>query len=171
MSEAGAVPEIEAARAELVAAFNRGDTGAVAAMFADEGTLLPPGTRMLTARQDVQAFWGSVAERVGEITMTATNVKPLGAEAAREVGRIRMRPSGEQGQEIVSKYLLLWQKTAGKWTIESMIWNRVRAQQQARPQQGGGPGARAQGRRGQAGYGRSPAGRGGYGRVGSLYSR
>lgn len=172
--EPGTVPDIDAAidaaRAELVAAFKRNDIASLAALFADDATLLPPGTRMITGREGTESFWRNVAERVGELSLTPTSVKPLGADSAREVGRMRMQASGQPAQEVLSKYLLLWQKSADRWTIESLIWNRVGTPQQGRPRQGAvGGGQRAAG--GQAGRGRSPGGRSGYGRVSSLYSR
>lgn len=148
--EGGEMPELDGVRGELVSAFNRQEIAALAAVFAAEATLLPPGHRMIKGREPIQEFWSSVAEQVNEITMTPVSVRPLGQEAAREIGRISMNFGGQGPQEITSKYLLLWEKTAESWEIESFIWNRTRSFQQGRGPQG-------QNRRpGQVAYGQVP---------------
>jgi len=159
-ADAEAMSETGALSGALAAAFNRRDVVAMAAMFADDATLLPPGTRMIKGRQNIATFWSNTAERMNEISFLATDIKLLGGDAAREIGRITMKFAGQSPQELTSKYLLIWQKAGAEWKAESIIWNRISSPQPGRARQTAG-GARNRPGRGQ----------GGYGQMSTLYSR
>src|SRR5215468_8157783 len=49
--------EIDAANAKWVAAFNKGDAAAVAQLYTEQATALPPGAPMAKGRAAIQAFW------------------------------------------------------------------------------------------------------------------
>lgn len=130
--ETGNIPGLDGVREALVSAFNRQDFSALAALFAASATLLPPGTRIIKDRETMRQFWASVGEQVNEIALEPLEIRPLGGDAVREIGRIRMSvgdqsPQTEQSTQIVlNKYLLLWQRAGESWLIESLIWNRIR---------------------------------------------
>ncbi len=156
---AGEMPELEPLHKQLAEAFNRSDLDAVLGMFAEDATLLPPSLRMITGRDNMLRFWQNLAERTKQISLTATNLKPLGPDMARELGRMRMKPADASAADTLGKYLLVWQHVDGQWLVESIIWNRVRNPQEGRSRQAGGP-AKAKG---------PAAARSGYGRVANLY--
>ena len=133
--ETGNIPGLDRVREAVVSAFNRQDFSALAALFAANATLLPPGTRIMKDRDTMRQFWASVGEQVNEIALEPLEIRPLGGDAILEIGRIRMSvgdqsPQTDQSPQIVlNKYLLLWQKAEESWLIESLIWNRIRRAQ------------------------------------------
>ncbi len=126
------IPGLDAVRDALVSAFRQQDFSALAAVFAANAALMPPGTRIIKDRDTIRAFWTSFGEQVNEIALEPLEISPLGEGAAREIGRIRMNvgdrsPRMELSPQIVlNKYLLLWQRAEERWLIESLIWNRIR---------------------------------------------
>ena len=108
---------------QFFAALGRGDVGAVTEMHTDNAVVLPPNRRIIQ-RADIDAFWRNLAPRFQNIEFTTVGVEPLSKEAAREIGRFRVMPQGEETEPILSKYLILWQNIEGSWRISSMVWNR-----------------------------------------------
>ena len=71
--------------------FNKGDAAALAAMYTEDAYMLPPGAEMMKGRRAIAAFWGQQMQQIGDVKCTALDVKPLGRNAAREIGTCRMR--------------------------------------------------------------------------------
>jgi hypothetical protein len=64
---------------EWAAAFNKGDAGAVAALYTADAYLLPAGAPMVKGRADIQKFWASqMQHHPGDIKVRTLDVKPLG---------------------------------------------------------------------------------------------
>ena len=62
--------EIDAANAKWVAAFNKGDAAAVAQLYTERATALPPGAPMAKGRAAIQAFWdGAIKGGVRNATL------------------------------------------------------------------------------------------------------
>src|SRR5690242_15357294 len=78
-----AIQKLDDQRSE---ALNRGDARALAAMYTQDAYILPPGAEMMNGRSAIEAFWRQQMQQIGDIKCTAINVKPLGRNAAREVG-------------------------------------------------------------------------------------
>jgi ketosteroid isomerase-like protein len=51
------------------------------------------------------------------------DVKPLGPEAAREIGLFTLTTKGQQSQQISGKYVVVWQKVGRDWKLATDIWN------------------------------------------------
>ena len=105
------------------AAFNKGDAAAVAAMYAEDAYVLPPGAEMVKGRAAIEAFWRQTAQQMGDAKLTTVDVLPLGSAAAREVGIVSLKTKSQPPQEIVGKYAVLWRKVGGKWKLATDIWN------------------------------------------------
>ena len=103
-------------------AFNKGDTASVAKMYTEDAYLLPPQSELVRGRNAIQQFWQAVSEQAGDLKLTTVDVEPLGSDAAREIGSFSLKPQGQQ-QEIVGKYLVIWQKVGGDWKLATDIWN------------------------------------------------
>src|SRR5262245_48125381 len=58
--------EIDAANAKLVAAFNKGDAAAVAQLYTEQASALPPGAPMARGRAAIQAFWQGAIQSGGK---------------------------------------------------------------------------------------------------------
>src|SRR5690349_7009824 len=71
---------------QFTKAFNAGDIAAVAAHYTEDAVVLPPGAEMVLGRNAILTFWKAASEQFGDIKLTALDVKPLGSDAAREIG-------------------------------------------------------------------------------------
>ena len=117
--------DIDAANAKWEAAFNKGDAAAVAQLYTEQATLLPPGAAMANGRAAVQAFWkGAIDAGYKNITLKALQVDQFGA-AAREIGAFTLDAPNPQKQtvHVEGKYVVLWRRTGGTWKLDTDIWN------------------------------------------------
>jgi len=108
---------------QFAKAFNAGDAAAVAALYTEDAVILPPGGEMAKGKSAIQAFWKGAAEQLGDGKLTTVDVKPLGSEAAREIGTFTFRTKGAQPQEITGKYVVVWEKVGSDWKLATDIWN------------------------------------------------
>ena len=104
-------------------AFNKGDAAAVAAMYTIDAYVLPDGREMVKGRPAIEALWkqqmaGATVEKI-----TTLDVKPLGGNAAREIGTATMKTKAQPPQDVVIKYAVVWQKEGGQWKLLQDIWN------------------------------------------------
>lgn len=105
------------------AAFNKGDAGAVAAMYTEDAYVLPAGAPMAKGRADIQKFWTGAMQQLGDVKCTAVDVKPLGRSGAREIGTCTFKTKGASPQDGALKYAVVWQKVNGQWMLNTDIWN------------------------------------------------
>jgi ketosteroid isomerase-like protein len=123
--------EIRKHSEQFFAALRRGDVTALEDMHADNAVVLPPNRRIIQGA-DIQAFWRNMAAQFQNLESTTVGVEPLCKEAAREIGRLRFTPQGEDAEPVLAKYLILWHHTQGSWKISSIVWNRRETDQQRR---------------------------------------
>ena len=116
-------PTIERLNEQFVAALQKGDMAALGSMYTEDAYLLPPAAEIIKGRAAIQAYWTKAAEGVAGFKLTTLDVKPLGTEAAREVGTFTLTTKGQQPQEIAGKYVVVWEKSGGHWRLASDIWN------------------------------------------------
>jgi uncharacterized protein (TIGR02246 family) len=105
------------------AAFNKGNGAAVAEMYTPDATVLPPGANLVQGRRAIAAFWSKAADQLGDMTLTAVNVRPLSPTAAREIGLFTAKTKGANPQPIDGKYVVVWRKLGGHWRLFTDIWN------------------------------------------------
>jgi uncharacterized protein (TIGR02246 family) len=105
------------------AAFNKADAAAVAAFYAEDAFLLPPGADMIKGRAAIEAFWRQAVQQLGEARLTTLDVVPLGPGAAREIGTVSLKTKSQPTQEIVGKYAVVWRKIGDHWKLATDIWN------------------------------------------------
>jgi uncharacterized protein (TIGR02246 family) len=115
--------EIAAVNAKWMDFFNKGDFAAVASLYTDDATAFPPGSAMVKGRAAIAAMWKAMAEKVSDPTVTTLEVKPLGPFAAREIGTFSLKTKGEKPQEVVGKYVVIWEKVGNDWMLAADIWN------------------------------------------------
>lgn len=116
-------PTIERLNEQFVAALQKGDMAALGSMYSEDAYLLPPGAEIIKGRAAIQAYWTKAAEGVAGFKLTTLDVKPLGTEAAREVGSFTLTTNGQQPQQIAGKYVVVWERSGGQWRLASDIWN------------------------------------------------
>jgi uncharacterized protein (TIGR02246 family) len=114
---------IQSLNDKFVQAVDAGDAAAIASLYADDAVILPPGGEMMKGRSAIQAFWKAAMEQFEHGKLTAVDVKPLGSEAAREIGTFSFRTKGSQPQEITGKYVVVWEKVGSDWKLATDIWN------------------------------------------------
>ena len=117
------VAAIQQVNDRFAEAFNSGDMAAVAAMYTEDAFVLPPGAEMTQGRDKIQALWQGAAEQMSDLKLTATDVKPLGDSAAREIGTATAKTKGDQPQDMTEKYVVIWEKVGDEWKIATDIWN------------------------------------------------
>lgn len=108
---------------QWTAAFNKGDAAAVAAIYAADAYVLPPGGDMVKGRAAIEAFWKKAATQVGDAKLVTIDVLPLGRRAAREIGTVTLETKAQPPQQVVGKYVVVWRKIGGKWLLATDIWN------------------------------------------------
>ena len=107
---------------KFTAAFNKGDAAAVAAMYAEDAYVLPPGGEMVKGRSAIEAFWKQAAQQVGDAKLVTVDVLPLGRRGAREIGTVTLETKGQPPQQLVGKYAVVWRQIRGRW-LATDIWN------------------------------------------------
>ena len=105
------------------AAFNKGDTAAVAALYTEDAYVLPPGSAMVKGRAAIEAFWRQAAQQMSDAKLTTVDVQPLGRSAAREIGTVTLKTKSQPPQEVVGKYVVVWRKIGRDWKLATDIWN------------------------------------------------
>ena len=114
---------IEKLNEAFTTALNKGDFAAIGAMYAEDATALPPGSSMINGRSNIQAFWTQAGQGVSDVKLTTVDVKPLGPDSAREIGTFSLITKGQQSQQVVGKYVVVWQRVGNDWKLATDIWN------------------------------------------------
>jgi ketosteroid isomerase-like protein len=117
--------DIDAANARFVAAFNKGDAGAIGQLYTEQATALPPGAPMAKGRAAVQSVWqGAIQAGYKNIALKALQVDQFGT-AAREIGQFSLDAPNPQKQmtHVEGKYVVLWRRVGGGWKLDTDIWN------------------------------------------------
>ena len=115
--------EIEAANAKWIELFNKGDFAGIASLYTEDATAFPPGAAMVKGREAIGAMWKGLAEQVTDPKLTTLDVKSLGPSAAREIGTFSLKTKGPTPQEVVGKYVVVWEKVGDDWKLAADIWN------------------------------------------------
>ena len=117
--------EVEQAVQQFEAHFNRGDMAALAGMYTEDATLLPPDSDMIRGRQGIQQFWqGAWDSGIRQARLQVQEVQASG-ELAVEISyaTLTVQPEGGQPSEVRLKYIVVWQRTDGTWQLRADIWN------------------------------------------------
>jgi uncharacterized protein (TIGR02246 family) len=121
---------VEAANGQWAAAFNRGDAVAVAALYTEGATLMPPDRQIVRGRQGIQEFWqGAIQRGLKDAVLTTVEVQADG-NTAYEIGRISLtvHAKDQTPKPISNKYVVVWKRQAdGSWKLHVDIWNSVPA--------------------------------------------
>jgi ketosteroid isomerase-like protein len=104
-------------------AFNKGEIGPVVEQYNENSIVFPPGSEMVKGKSNIEKFWKGAMEGIGDVKITVVEVKPLGPNAAREIGTITARTKGQSPQNVAGKYVVVWEKVGNEWKNTSDIWN------------------------------------------------
>jgi uncharacterized protein (TIGR02246 family) len=116
---------IAAAIEKFMAAFSRGDAAGCAALYTEQGQLLPPNSDVIAGKQAIQTFWKSAMH----IGITAVKLETAEMEShgnkANEVGTYILQGTGGQVLD-TGNYVVIWKQEAGQWKLHRDIWNSSR---------------------------------------------
>ncbi len=116
---------LQAADAEFVAAFSRGDAAAIAGLYTEDAQLLPPNSDFVSGPAAIQEFWRAVMDAgVAEARLTLEEAEGSG-DTAFEVGRYSLHDTGGNAIDD-GKYIVIWKRTQGRWRLHRDIWNSSR---------------------------------------------
>jgi uncharacterized protein (TIGR02246 family) len=116
---------ILAGNEKLMAAAGRGDAAAMAALYTENGQVLPPNSDAVSGRPAIQSFWqGAIQMGIKAVKLETLEVEGYGT-TANEVGKFTLQ--GEGGRVVDSgKYVVIWKQEAGQWKLHRDIWNSSR---------------------------------------------
>src|SRR4030043_713390 len=117
---------IEDGNAKFGEAVRKGDGAAIAALYTEDATLLPPDSDMLKGRAGIESFWkGGLQMGIKEAVLTTVDVSGAG-DLAYEIGRfaLKVQPEGKEVIEQKGKYVVAWKKAPDEvWKLHVDIWN------------------------------------------------
>ncbi len=113
---------IEAANEKFMAAFSRSDAAGLAALYTENGQVLPPNGEFATGKQAIQAFWQAVMNMgIKEAELAIVEVEDHG-DTAVEVSQFKLKD--DEGQVLdKGKYIVIWKQEDGDWKLHRDIFN------------------------------------------------
>ncbi|HEY7495946.1 MAG TPA: SgcJ/EcaC family oxidoreductase [Candidatus Tectomicrobia bacterium] len=110
---------------QFMAAFSRGDAAGVAAVYTDDGQVLPPNSDVISGKQAIQSLWQEAMDMgIKVVKLETVEVENYG-RTAHEVGKYILQ--GTAGQVLdAGKYVVIWKQEAGQWKLHRDIWNSSR---------------------------------------------
>jgi uncharacterized protein (TIGR02246 family) len=113
---------IVAANANFKTTFKAGDAAGMAALYTENGQLLPPNSDFVTGRPALQTFWQAIMDMgIKEAGLETVEVESHG-DTAIEVGKYTLM--GEGGQVLDNgKYIVIWKQEDGQWKLHRDIFN------------------------------------------------
>jgi uncharacterized protein (TIGR02246 family) len=118
--------QIDANDAAWAAAANRGDAAAIAAMYTETATMLPPGTPIQKGRAAIEKTVATLGKTgTKNFSLTSIDVSQIGPDTAREIGQYSLDAPGPRKKfvKVEGKYVVIWKLVGGKWLLDVDIWN------------------------------------------------
>ena len=107
-------------------AVRQGNGAAIAALYTDDATLMPPNSEMINGKSGIEAFWkGGLEMGIRDAVLTTVEVLGMG-DLACEIGqyKLKIQPGGQAALEDNGKYIVIWKRQAdGSWKLHVDIWN------------------------------------------------
>ena len=114
--------EIAAANQRFMAAFARGDAAGVAACYTADARLLPPNADTVEGPAAITTFWRGVMGMGVSGARLETQEAEGDRDTAYEIGRYTLT-AGEGATADRGKYVVIWRREGGRWSIHRDIWN------------------------------------------------
>ncbi len=113
---------IEDKNQAFMAAVAAQDAAALAALYTENGMLLPPNSDIVEGRAGIQAVWQMVIGMgIASAKMDILEVDDLG-DTAVEVSRYTLYTADGQVADY-GKYIVVWKRVAGQWFLHRDIFN------------------------------------------------
>ncbi len=102
-------------------AYDAKDPAGLAAIYAEDGALLPPNSDTMSGRAAIEAYWAGFHASGISVEITDTEVHAH-SDLGYTVGTfIATDASGVTLDE--GKYVVIWRNIDGKWQMHRDIWN------------------------------------------------
>jgi len=113
--------DIEAANKKFEAAVSRSDGAGLAALYTDNGQLLPAQSDFVTGTQAIGQFWQAVFDSgIKGASLVTVEVESHG-DTVHEIGKFELR--GADGKVLDhGKYVVIWKKEGTAWKLHRDIW-------------------------------------------------
>ena len=112
---------VEAGNRAFSAAFLKGDSTAIAALYTETAQVIAPGSPVVKGRPAIAAFWqGSIDSGIQDVKLATEEVESAG-DLAYETGNVRL--VAKDGTISGARYLVVWKRVGGKWHLHRDIWN------------------------------------------------
>jgi uncharacterized protein (TIGR02246 family) len=113
--------EIEAANKMFEAAVSRSDGTGVAALYTDNGQLLPAQSDFVTGTEAIGQFWQAAFDSgVKGVSLVTVEVENHG-NTAYEVGKLEILDADGKVLDH-AKYVVIWKKEGTSWKLHRDIW-------------------------------------------------
>ena len=107
---------IEAANSRVAAAALKGDAAALAALYAQDGEVMPAGSEPIRSVEAIRKFWqGAFDSGVAAIGLKTLEIFGHGATAT-EVGAYELRDKAGKLLDH-GKYIVVWQHANNQWKL------------------------------------------------------
>jgi ketosteroid isomerase-like protein len=126
MDASNARKAIEDGGRKLGEALTAKDFAAAAALYTDNGQVLPPDGPIITGRAAIGEFWQGAATALGIVSATLKTEEVISTgDLATEVGTAVLKLVGGEAKV---KFVVVWQRgTDGTWRLHRDIWNGMPA--------------------------------------------
>jgi uncharacterized protein (TIGR02246 family) len=113
---------IAATNEKFMATFKRGDAAGMAALYTENGQVLPPNGDFVTGKQALTMFWQGIMDMgIKEVKLEIVEIEGYG-DIAIEVSKYTLQ--GEGGQALdTGKYIIIWKQEGGQWKLHRDIFN------------------------------------------------
>lgn len=114
-------PALNKFTAEFEAAFNAGDAGKVASMYAEDGVVMPPNEPMVKGRSAIEArLKRDMAKEKVTLKLSPLHSAITG-DSAHETGTVIV--TLPNGRTVNEKYVVLYKRVGNEWKVAYDIWN------------------------------------------------
>ncbi len=112
---------------QFEAAFARGDAAGCAAVYTEDGKIMPFDSPAVTGRQAGQKVWQGYIDMGGKsVSLQTLEFEELGDDRAIERGAATLEIQTEGGQTVQAsaKFIVVWKRRAdGSWKWDWDCWN------------------------------------------------
>ncbi len=117
--------KIDTINQQWLAAFAKGDAAAIAALYTEDATMLPPGSDLVTGHAGITGVVQGMIKSGLKITMLKTLAIEQHGPSAREIGRFAGDVPGTDNKPVTveGKYVVNWKDVKGQWKLDTDIWN------------------------------------------------
>ena len=102
--------------------FGNSDAAAIASLYTNDATLMPPGLNFIKGTEAIKAFWQEAMNMGIKQAMLETLEVQQHDNVAIETGTYSLFGEGQMMLD-KGKYLVVWKKENGKWRLHKDIWN------------------------------------------------